>query len=119
MKQASYPSIKNAGEIHFKLNSDDFTKQDIRKISKYLKDKGICYKYYRQYSNIKLMSWGIYKISTNENITFSINEIRTKQILNAVFPEWSEPIGIGSALLNDISRDNLNYAFKVPLNDQE
>lgn len=117
MKQASYPSVKNAGDIHFKLNSDDFSASDVRKVASYLRKNGIEYTYYRIYSKIKLMSWGVFRISTNENVTFPINEIHTQSILNAVFPESAQPIGIGSSIISEINRDVLSYAKKFQFHD--
>lgn len=85
MRQASYPKSKKSCDIHFILNSDDFNSSDIRKIGKYLKEQGVIYKYYRTYSDVKLMSWGVFRISIGYAISYIENENRTEKILNAVF----------------------------------
>lgn len=79
----TYPDKKNSQDIHFKLNSDDYTTNDIRKVTEYLKNKGYNFKYTRSYSKIKIMSWGVFKISTDKFVSFETNEVESQKILTA------------------------------------
>jgi hypothetical protein len=81
-KFINYPDSKKLTEVVFKLNSDDFSPVDIRKISAYIKSLGYKYKYYRTYSDTKLMSWGVYKIQYNELVTWEENIILAEKWVN-------------------------------------
>lgn len=73
---------KLQSEIKFKLNSDDFSKSDIRLIKNYLKSNNYNFHAYRSYSKVKLMSWVTFKIKTNKHyIDFDENDILAKDIL--------------------------------------
>ncbi len=87
-KLLSYPDTKKGNTIVFKCNSDDFQKEHIRKISAYLKKKGYKYKYYRQYSDTKLMSWGCYTIEQpGRHIDFELNNKLAYDIVRAALFE--------------------------------
>jgi len=115
MRHATYPQNKKSTEVHFKLNSDDYSSADIRKITKYLKDNGMTYKYYRMYSDTKLMSWGVFRLPVYRYCSFEENETVTKSILSAVF---DEPMGLSGALINPKEmRDVSSLAFKCEMVD--
>lgn len=70
----NYPHTKKQSKVSFRLNSDDFSSEAIRRLGAWLKSKGYKYKYYRTYSDTKLMSWGIYHVSMDRFIDWDENE---------------------------------------------
>ena len=71
------PKKKSLREVAFELNSEDYTSEMIRKISKFIKDNGYEYKYWRSYSKVKTMSFGCFRVDVGRHIypiTWNINE---------------------------------------------
>lgn len=68
--------------VAFKLNSDDFSSDMIRRISAYFKKHNLGYKYYRTYHNAKLMSWGVYNVELAFDIDWDQNEFYAKKFVN-------------------------------------
>lgn len=74
----TYPNSIKTNEYCFKLNTDDYPSR--KPINVFLRNKGINFKYYKQYSNTKLIGWHVYKIksdkpikSFSENVDFAEN----------------------------------------------
>lgn len=74
----TYPKSINVNEYCFKLNTDDYPSS--KTINKYLRDKGIDFKYSKSNSSTKLIGWHVYKIKADkpiknfrENIEFAEN----------------------------------------------
>lgn len=77
----NYPLTKKQSKVSFSLNSDDFDSKAIRSIGAWLKRKGYKYKYYRTYSDTKLMSWGVYHVSMDRFIDWAENETLAKMFV--------------------------------------
>ena len=77
----NYPETKKLTKVSFKLNSDDFGGKAIRDLGAWLKRKGYEYKYYRTYSDTKLMSWGVYHVSMDRFIDWAENETLAKMFV--------------------------------------
>lgn len=72
---------KDAHEIKFKLNSDDFSRSDIKKIRKHLRSRGEKFKDHSYHSKIKCMSWQTFRIARNKYIDFHTNDILAREII--------------------------------------
>jgi len=74
---------KKSDTIVFKLNSDDFNSDKIRKITNYIKSLGYTIKKTRSYSKTKLMSWCKFIITTEQNnICWFTNDKLALDIVN-------------------------------------
>ncbi|MGY0400048.1 MAG: hypothetical protein ACWIPH_09010 [Ostreibacterium sp.] len=76
-------SSKDLYEIKFSLNSDDFGKEEIKKIKKYLRSKLLNFRFHVNRSQTKLMSWTVFSIQHSTDINcFDENDRISQIILN-------------------------------------
>lgn len=68
-------------EIVFKLNTDDYQIDDIKKIKEYLNSNNFTFNVSKQTSKIKLMSWTKFVITTDNDVSFKENDKLSKDII--------------------------------------
>lgn len=83
----NYPDTRIRNRVVFKLNSDDYSEFDIRKVGAAIRQKNLTYKYHRQYSKTKLMSWGVFTIIIGNPVSDEFCENFTKNLLNSI--KWN------------------------------
>lgn len=73
---------KTLNTIVFRLNSDDFGKDKLKTITKYIKSLGYGLKKSTSYSQTKLMSWTSFRIITDHDyISWEENDVLAKEII--------------------------------------
>lgn len=78
---------KRAKVIVFRLNSDDYSKDDLKTLTKYIKSLGFGLKKSTSYSTTKLMSWTSFRIITDHDyISWEENDVLAKDIILKALP---------------------------------
>jgi hypothetical protein len=79
----TFPNSIKLFEYCFKLNSDDYSRSFCKDVDKLLKSKNLEFTKTRQYSQIRMMSWAVYKIKSSTPIlSFEQNVNYCKSLFN-------------------------------------